>query len=574
MAADRNRIRLLISSLVHTALPIAIPMLILSLMIWHAVNTGVTREVDSANRARLDQYALYIDNEFSSLEHLESILSANPTIRFRLRNIFRDNGLISYDEYLAMDTASDFLYSSILYSSIAESIYIYFPNNEGWFFSSEGGLTTVASDRDSLWFTILESLDDDDKSWSGFRSSSWLDASRVFSIIKPISPSGGWSEGALILNTDPDDITDMLHGLMENESGDIITVDEEGNLLFTTLSGMRLAYDLVNAMEGRSIAYSDGMVLYSTSMPHTGWHAVLAIPQEDAYRINSLVKLLIAVLTAVVLFISLVISVKRTEEELASIAMLKNELSENGGRQQKTLYSKLSKDIYRTFLEIRKLNDRKRELELTALSLQLTPHFLFNTLQVIKWKAIALSGGENDASLMIGDLSSLLGYVLGDRKLFTTLDEEIAATEAYIAIQGRRFNDEFTAVWNIGEGVDGGILIPKMILQPLVENAISHGIREAGRPGRLRISIFINRGRELKVRIIDNGKGIERDKLRRIKRSVRKSGEDISIGLGNVSSRLGLLFDPPRVLSIASKEGKGTCVTFSIPLTSDEFRKF
>ena len=57
-------------------------------------------------------------------------------------------------------------------------------------------------------------------------------------------------------------------------------------------------------------------------------------------------------------------------------------------------------------------------------------------------------------------------------------------------------------------------------------------------------------------------------------RSVRKSGEDISIGLGNVSSRLGLLFDPPRVLSIASKEGKGTCVTFSIPLTSDEFRKF
>ena len=188
--------------------------------------------------------------------------------------------------------------------------------------------------------------------------------------------------------------------------------------------------------------------------------------------------------------------------------MLKNELSESGGRQQKTLYSKLSKDIYRTFLEIRKLNDRKRELELTALSLQLTPHFLFNTLQVIKWKAIALSGGENDASLMIGDLSSLLGYVLGDRKLFTTLDEEIAATKAYIAIQGRRFNDEFTAVWNIGEGVDGGILIPKMILQPLVENAISHGIREAGRPGRLLISIFINRGRELKVRIIDNGKGI------------------------------------------------------------------
>ncbi len=571
---NHNGLRLFLSSLIRTSLPIAVPMIILSLLIFHTVNTGVKGEVDEANTARLRQYAAFIDNEFSSLEHIETTLSVNPTVRYRLRNIFVDNGPISYDEYLAMDTASDFLTSAIQYSSIAESIYIYFPNDEGWFFSSEGGLSTLSSDRDSLWFTILETLDGNDRSWSGFRSASWLDTARFFSIIKPLSPSGQWAEGALVLNAVPDRITQMLHTLLDDGIGDILTIDENGNLLFTTLTGMRRAYDLAHRADEGHITSYDGMVLYTCSMPQTGWNAILAIPESDAYRINSVIKSIITISTAMVLLISIFISLRHTEEELSSIAMLQNELSEEGRTKRKSLYSRLSKDIFSSYLEVRKLNDRRRELELTALSLQLTPHFLYNTLQVIRWKTIALTGRENDASLMIGDLSSLLGYVLGDRKLFTMLCDEIAAAKAYIAIQQKRFGDEFTVLWDISEDADDSLLIPKMILQPIIENAISHGIRNSGRSGRIHIRVYINRGCELKIQIADNGKGIEKEKLKRIKRSIRRSGEDISIGLENVSTRLALLFVPPRVLNIASREGKGTCVTFSIPLSSSEFRDF
>ena len=82
---NHNGLRLFLSSLIRTSLPIAVPMIILSLLIFHTVNTGVKGEVDEANTARLRQYAAFIDNEFSSLEHLESILSANPTIRFSRR---------------------------------------------------------------------------------------------------------------------------------------------------------------------------------------------------------------------------------------------------------------------------------------------------------------------------------------------------------------------------------------------------------------------------------------------------------------------------------------------------------
>ena len=134
--ADSNRRRLLLSSLIRTVLPLAIPMLILSLLIWRTVGAGITKEIDSGNLTRLSQYSDYIDDQFDSLEHLEAILSSSPTIRYRLRSILNDNGPVTYDEYLALDTISDFLQSSIQYSTITESIYVYFPNREGWFFSS------------------------------------------------------------------------------------------------------------------------------------------------------------------------------------------------------------------------------------------------------------------------------------------------------------------------------------------------------------------------------------------------------------------------------------------------------
>ncbi len=574
--ADSNRSRLLFSSIIRTVLPIAIPMLILSLLISRMVGAGITNEIDSGNISRLDQYTDYFDDQFSSLEHMEAILSSSPTIRFRLRSIFRDNSPITYDKYLAMDTISDFLQSSIQYSSITDSIYVYFPNKEGWFFSSRGGMARLSSDRDTIWYDILRDLiDNDERGWSGFRSSSWLEDEEMFSIIHPIDTSGDWNEGALILNADPEAISRLLTGLMEGETGNLIILGEDESPLFSTAPYNSVSQYIHSDDSGSPVTVLDDDVVYSEEMEKTGWKALLVIPKREAYRLNYATDLLIGGLTIIVIIISVFIAVIRTKDELSMFSMLQKELEGNPAKKGKRSYLRLSKELFSSYLKAKRLNDERIELELTALSLQLTPHFLFNTLQVIRWKTVGLTGNENDASIMIGDLSALLGYVLGDRNIFSSLEDEINAAKAYIAIQERRFAGEFDTIWEIAEEADGEIRIPKLILQPIIENAISHGLRGSGKKGILRIEIFIHLGRMLKVRIIDNGKGMDRTKLRNIRRALAKRKKDgpISIGLGNIQTRLSLLFSPSRTLSVQSREGKGTCVTFSIPLDPAEIRK-
>ena len=576
---DKNRLRIILSAIFRNTIPILLPTIILSALIWNGVGTGITREIDSGNISHLSQYTSSVEAQFESLEHMEAILSSSPTIRYRLRNIFVDNGTISYDEYIAMDTASDFLRSTIQYSAITDSIYIYFPNKEGWFFSSKGGMTMLSSDKDTLWYDILNDLGEDDASWSGYRLSSWADTDTYFSIISPIASSARWDEGALILNADPDAIITMMKALIADEKGDLLILREDGIPLFSTVTAREATY-LSGLLEGESKTVKDGMVLYQMEMER-GWKAVLALPYKEAYQLNTFTRILIATFTSIIVFISFFTSFRRASEELENLDMLQRELNADSNikksKHSKALYPRLSKELFASYLSARKLNDKRTELELTALSLQLTPHFLYNTLQVIRWKTIALTGIENDASYMIDNLSSLLGYVLGDRNLFSTLEAEISATKAYIAIQQKRFSDEFDATWDISEDADGEIKIPKLILQPLVENAISHGIRGTGKHGTLHIRIYIDKGRFLKIRISDNGRGIEQEKLKRIKRALskgaRRGKQDISIGLGNVQTRLYLLFTPPRTLSLCSKEGKGTVVTFSIPLDASLFRK-
>lgn len=576
---DNNRFRIIISAIFHNTLPILLPTIILSFLIWNGVGTGITEEIDSGNMSHLSQYASSVEAQFESLEHMEAILSSSPTIRYRLKSIFSDNGTISYDEYVAMDTASDFLRSTIQYSTITDSIYIYFPNREGWFFSSKGGLTMLSSDKDTLWFDILNDLNDNISSWSGYRLTSWANTETFFSIISPISASGGWNEGALILNANPEAITEMMKELINNEKGELLILDENNTPLFATVPA-REATKLSAMLGSNEKTIRDGTVLYQMEMDR-GWKSVLVIPYNIAYELNTATRILIAVFTVIIVLISFFISVRRAEEELENLDMLQRELNPEGKKQRskhpKSLYPRLSQELFSSYLSARRLNDERTELELIALSLQLTPHFLYNTLQVIRWKTIALTGKENDASYMLDNLSALLGYVLGDRNLFSTLEDEINATKAYIAIQRRRFSDEFEAVWDISEEADGEIKIPKFILQPLIENAISHGIRGTGKKGLLKIRIFIDTGRYLKIRITDNGRGIDEDKLKRIRRALSKGArhgnQDISIGLGNVQTRLYLLFTPPRSLGICSREGKGTAVTFSIPLDSALFRK-
>ncbi len=187
--------------------------------------------------------------------------------------------------------------------------------------------------------------------------------------------------------------------------------------------------------------------------------------------------------------------------------------------------------------------------ELQALRSQLHPHFLFNTLNSI---ASLMHEDVNAADDMLGDLSVLLRVYLNcDGEQEVPLRREIALVETYVRIQKRRFEDRLSWLRDVPpELMDAAV--PALLLQPLVENSILHGIAPRVGPGHVTLTARRN-GSTLNLEIVDNGLGLARDHREKI-------------GLSNTRSRLQQLYENQCVFEIASGENGGVAVRISLPL--------
>ena len=238
-------------------------------------------------------------------------------------------------------------------------------------------------------------------------------------------------------------------------------------------------------------------------------------------------------------------------------------------------FSHVTYSILRTFLEHQylrvQLSERRyrlKTLELLALQSQMNPHFLFNTLEAINWKAIELTRGPNQINDMIRGLSSILKYVLQSPSGRETLQNEIKHARDYLRIQRIRFKGRFTVRWDLQPGLEQRKVI-RFLLQPLLENAIYHGLREKEGHGLLTIAAREARGR-LRIVVSDDGAGIAPRRLAEVQTRLDDDGADVetgpgSIGLANTNRRIRLTFGRDYGLSLESEPGQGTSVTVELP---------
>ena len=202
-------------------------------------------------------------------------------------------------------------------------------------------------------------------------------------------------------------------------------------------------------------------------------------------------------------------------------------------------------------LEKSQLESSLRQTELDALRMRLHPHFLFNSLQNI---AVLTEHDPGTSRRMLNRLADLLRAALGrDNRPLTTLDKEIELTKAYLAIEQMRFGDRLSSLVDI-EPEASGALVPTFLLQPIVENAIRHGLRHAGERG-----VIVIRGRRrdgtLVVTVTDNGAG------------PREAFADLplGIGLGATCERLARMYPSAHDFSMAAVPEGGTEVRIVLP---------
>lgn len=216
----------------------------------------------------------------------------------------------------------------------------------------------------------------------------------------------------------------------------------------------------------------------------------------------------------------------------------------------------------------------KMEAELHALQNQINPHFLYNTLEVIRGRALVQNA--QDIADMTEALATIFRYNINRPGDVATLQEEIDNVRNYMLIQNCRFGDRFRFETEV-EDVEDGILthvLPVLTLQPLVENAIYHGINERIGGGRIRLKAYLTQ-RDLLIIISDNGKGMDDVTLQEIHRKLvgaseglpveKKTGRGTGIALTNVNQRIKFYFGKEYGLDVKSTLGIGTTITITIP---------
>lgn len=198
-----------------------------------------------------------------------------------------------------------------------------------------------------------------------------------------------------------------------------------------------------------------------------------------------------------------------------------------------------------------------KDTEYKYLQAQINPHFLYNTLDSISW--LANMAGVRDVSRMSVALGKIMRWAISNNQSVVMLEEELQNLEAYMTIQRIRYSDRIKDTIDIPEELRG-FYVPKMILQPMVENAIIHGLEGKTEEGNIYI-IARKMGQKLCVTVRDDGVGITEEKLEVIRqdKSEKKSGKK-SIGIANVAKRIRMIYGEGYGLEIESIYGEGTAV--------------
>ena len=257
---------------------------------------------------------------------------------------------------------------------------------------------------------------------------------------------------------------------------------------------------------------------------------------------------------------------KRVEETLQQI-----EWSE-----ESTDVGNVFRDVVNYYTSKQDAEIYSRQIELAALQSQINPHFLYNTLDAIRGQAIQENNRE--VAMMIQTLSAFFRYSISRKGNAVTLRDELDNVQNYMKIQQYRFGDRFQLELEVDDPEAYDYYVPRLIFQPVVENAIMHGLGDK-RSGGL-ITIDVEETDDLIIMISDNGKGMTLTELDALNARImgekaenkenQDAGKHEGIALVNVQKRIELFFGVPYGLHVYSSIGKGTDVEITLPIIRQE----
>ncbi|QHW35000.1 sensor histidine kinase [Paenibacillus rhizovicinus] len=478
----------------------------------------------------------------------------------------------------------------------ATSVYIFDQYGNGYYSAKSGGIRMNVKDSYQNWMTKAAHSSGEALLISTQKYTSTLKSTRyAFTVVRKIIDNSLHDIGLIAVDANISVIEDQITKLDKVTRGKSLIFDSQGNVIYdsdkqllaTNISDRPMVQRAAGE-EGSFYMTEDGVqhLYIYTKSPNTQWTVMTSIPVKELTRNTAVIRNVTWILTFLTIGIALLISIffsfaltkplrkmmrlmKRVQEGDFSVQFQVKRRDEIG--QLGNQFNRMIVRIDDLIQDIYGMETKKKEAELHALQSQINPHFMYNTLESIRMAAEL--NDDTIAADMLAILGKLLRYSISDLNEKVTLGSEFNHIRYYVELLNYRYPDRFELTIDVPESLESYELL-KLVLQPIVENTIYHGMDD-NKPRMVITASARETEHAVFIRLTDDGIGMDEDTLDRLQQSIigvnAREGTNYApfkrsgVGLRNVNERIRLHYGANFGLTVASEPGVGTQVTLKLP---------
>ena len=528
-----------------------------------------------------------IDSYMDYMLNISSIIAANSDVSYYLYNTQQPEEELQEEkeriisQFKTIRNSRNDIYNIAVVADNGRSIL-----NEG-----EDQFTEYIDVREQSWYQAALST----KNLIAISSSHVQNAIQssykwVITLSRPlVNYKTGENGGVFFIDLNYNAISSLCSNNNIGGSGYIFILDENGNIIYhpqqqLMYGGLKTEnIDEIMSSTKDHFQSEEGDKLYTISKSDmTGWTVVGAAYTSELLKNNKQAQMMYLLVAGVLLLGVIAISSIISREITKPIRQLRDSMSmvEEGRFDKANVPVTASNEVGSLSKSFNVMTERihtlmeqnvyeqkqKRKNELKALQAQINPHFLYNTLDSIIWMSEA--GRNDEVVLMTSALARLLRQSISNDKEQITVAEEIEYVRSYLTIQKMRYKDKLEYSIDVSPEINH-VMIIKFALQPIVENAIYHGLKYKDTKGNLSIRGYV-RGKKAYITIADDGVGMEEAALEHIFDETKKEHKSNGVGVPNVQKRLKLYYGQEYGISYISRKGVGTVATVTVPLEEQE----
>jgi two-component system sensor histidine kinase YesM len=548
----------------------------------YTLSTNAAEQSSREHTAQLiEQVNTNIETYINYMENISQMVLSNSDIRQYLMN----TTMSSTNDNLILEQRISSQLSSVLNTRKDISSILIFDHNGGIVPYNHMKLNPFADPAQQSWYTKAIEGNGNVVISAPHVQNIIQEYNWVVSLSRQLRDADGNKLGVLLVDLNYSVINDLCNKIELGKKGYIFILDQEGNivyhpqqqLIYSKLKEEKIEQVMASTTSSFTTSEGKDSRMYTINQSNKGWKIVGVTYVDELVSNKQEIQTYILMwgigLIAIAILISIFLS-SRISRPIKHLEASMKEVEKGNFDIQVAIESRneigqLSKRFNRMTTEIKELmvqnvteQELKRKSELKALQAQINPHFLYNTLDSIIWMAEGKKSEE--VVLMVSALAKLFRLSISKGQELITIANEIEHIKSYLTIQKIRYKDKL----DFQIAVDPQIVsnkVLKIILQPLVENSIYHGIKNQAGSGTILITGEIIAHR-IRLQVIDQGIGMSPETIQRMFEKNENSGGGGGIGVSNVNQRIQLYYGTEYGITFESELGQGTTANIWLPI--------